>query len=73
MFPKQKAASKEAAFRFSLSQSFWLFQREQVDSRSTDGRSLQSHCTAGDPSRQHHCLSVSVVSDLLPGEKVVNR
>ena len=57
MFPSKKAPSKEGAFRF----------------RSTDGRSLQSHCTAKDPSRQHPCMSVSIVSDILPGEQVVNR
>ena len=34
---------------------------------------VQSHCTAGDPSRQHPCLSVSMVSDLLLGGQVVNR
>ena len=32
----------------------------------------QSYCAAGDPSRQHPCLSVSMVSDLLQCEQVVN-
>ena len=34
---------------------------------------VQTHCTAGDPSRQHPCLSVSIVSDPLLGEQVINR
>jgi len=33
----------------------------------------QSYCAAGVPSRQHPCLSVSMVSDLLPSEQAVNR
>ena len=32
----------------------------------------QSYCAAGDPSRQHPCLSVSMVSYLLQCEQVVN-
>ena len=34
---------------------------------------VQSHCTAGDLSRHHSCLSVSIVSDPLQGQQVVNR
>lgn len=34
---------------------------------------VQTHCTAVDPSRQHPCLSVSIVSDPLQGQQVVNR
>ena len=34
---------------------------------------VQTHCTAEDPSRQHPCLSVSIVSDPLLGEQVINR
>ena len=34
---------------------------------------VQTHCTAGDPSRQHPRLSVSIVSDPLLGEQVINR
>jgi len=34
---------------------------------------VQSHCTAGDLSRHNSCLSVSIVSDPLQGQQVVNR
>ena len=34
---------------------------------------VQNHSTAVDPSSLHPCLSVSMVSDLLSGEQVVNR
>ena len=34
---------------------------------------VQSHCTAEDPSRHNPCLSVSMVSDFLQREQVVNR
>ena len=34
---------------------------------------VHTHCTAGDPSRQHPCLSVSIMSDPLLGEQVINR
>ena len=34
---------------------------------------VQSHCTAGDPSRQHSCLGVSIMSEPLLGGEVVNR
>ena len=34
---------------------------------------VHTHCTAGDPSRQHPCLSVSIVTDPLLGEQVINR
>ena len=34
---------------------------------------VQSHCTAGDLSRHNSCLSVSIVSDSLQGQQVVNR
>ena len=34
---------------------------------------VQSHCTTGDLSRHNSCLSVSIVSDPLQGQQVVNR
>ena len=34
---------------------------------------VQTHCIAGDPSRQDPCLSMSIVSDPLLGIQVVNR
>ena len=44
----------------------WLWIRDFVSEQG------QSYCAVGDPSRQHPCLSVSMVSDLLQCEQVVN-